>query len=93
MTSRLDEVHLKIEGRTIYLGRGVGAEGKNLDVLVRSERNKNASAAQKFLLSHAAVHNALDVQRHLVSARTRRPLRAGLKFPEGRRFRDLGSTT
>ena len=34
-TWHLDEVYLKIDGRLVYLGRAVDAEGEVLDVLVR----------------------------------------------------------
>ncbi|MGH6840367.1 MAG: IS6 family transposase, partial [Methylocella sp.] len=39
-TWHLDEAYLKIDGRTVYLWRAVDAEGKVLDSLVRSRRNK-----------------------------------------------------
>jgi putative transposase len=39
----LDEVYLKIDGRTVYLWRAVDAEGEVLDVLVQSKRNKRAA--------------------------------------------------
>jgi putative transposase len=39
----LDEVYLKIDGRTAYLWRAVDAEGEVLDVLVQSKRNKRAA--------------------------------------------------
>ena len=39
----LDEVHLKIDGRMVYLWRAVDAEGEVLDVLVQSKRNKHAA--------------------------------------------------
>jgi transposase-like protein len=42
-TWRLDEVDLKIDGRTLYLWRAVDAEGEVLDVLVQSKRNKHAA--------------------------------------------------
>ena len=41
-TWHLDEVHLKIGGRMVYLWRAVDAEGEVLDVLVQSKRNKHA---------------------------------------------------
>ncbi len=145
-TWRLDEVYLKIDGRTLDLRRAVDAEGEVLDVLVQSKRNKRAAlklmrkllkkyacvperlvtddlrsygaavrdlriesrdergrwknnrvenshqptrrrerkmqrfksagSAQKFLSIHAAVHNTVNVQRHLASAQTHRTLRA-----------------
>jgi transposase-like protein len=36
----LDEVYLKIDGRMVYLGRAVDAEGEVLDVFVQSKRDK-----------------------------------------------------
>ncbi len=39
----LDEAHLKIDGRMVYLWRAVDAEGEVLDVLVQSKRNKDAA--------------------------------------------------
>src|SRR5271155_2345962 len=39
----LDEVYLKIGGRTVYLWRAVDAEGEVLDVLIQSKRNKHAA--------------------------------------------------
>jgi putative transposase len=42
-TWHLDEVYLKIDGRMVYLWRGVDAEGEVLDVLVQSRRNKHAA--------------------------------------------------
>ena len=42
-TWHLDEVYLKISGRMVYLWRAVDAEGKVLDVLVQSKRNKHAA--------------------------------------------------
>jgi putative transposase len=37
----LDEVFLKIDGRMVYLWRGVDAEGEILDVLVQSKRDQH----------------------------------------------------
>ena len=39
----LDEVYLKINGRTHYLWRAVDQEGVVLDILVQSRRNKQAA--------------------------------------------------
>ena len=43
----LDEVYLKINGRTHYLWRAVDQQGVVLDILVQSRRNKQA--AMRFL--------------------------------------------
>src|SRR4029453_9820376 len=43
----LDEVYLKINGRTHYLWRATDQEGVVLDILVKSRRNKQA--AKSFL--------------------------------------------
>ena len=37
------QVYLKIDGRMVYLGRAVDAEGEVLDVLAQSRRNKRAA--------------------------------------------------
>ena len=42
-TWHLDEVYLKINGRTVYLWRAVDAEGEVLDVLVQSKRTERAA--------------------------------------------------
>jgi putative transposase len=42
----------------------------------KMQRFKNPGPAQKFLSPHAALYNTFNVQRHLVSARTFRALRA-----------------
>ena len=42
----------------------------------KMQRFKNPGSAQKFLSTHAAVHNTFNVQRHLLSAQTHRALRA-----------------
>jgi putative transposase len=42
-TWHLDEVHLKIDGRMVYLWRAVDAEGEVLDVPVQTRRNKRAA--------------------------------------------------
>ena len=41
----------------------------------KMQRLKRVGSAQKFLSTHAAVHNTFNVQRHLTSARTHRTLR------------------
>jgi putative transposase len=42
----------------------------------KMQRFKSAGSAQRFLSSHAAVHNTFNVQRHLISRRTLRLFRA-----------------
>src|ERR1700746_3696485 len=42
----------------------------------KMQRFKSPGSAQKFLSTHAAVYNPLNVQRHLTSAQTHRTLRA-----------------
>ncbi len=41
----------------------------------KMQRFKSPGSAQKFLSTHAAVHNTFNVQRHLTSAQTHRALR------------------
>ena len=55
-----------------------GAEFVSADLTegAQEQRFKSPGAAQKFLLTHAAVYNTFNVQRHLASARTRRTSRA-----------------
>ena len=43
----------------------------------KMQRFKSAGSAQRFLSSHAAVHNTFNVQRPLISRRTLRGFRAG----------------
>jgi putative transposase len=42
----------------------------------KQQRFKSAGSAQRFLSVHSAVHNAFNLQRHLVSRRTLRTFRA-----------------
>jgi putative transposase len=60
-TWHLDEVYLKIDGRMVYLWRGVDAEGEVLDVLVQSKRNKHAALKlmRKLLKKYAFVPERL----------------------------------
>ena len=60
-TWHLDEVYLKIDGRTVYLWRAVDAEGEVLDVLVQSKRNKHAALKlmRKLLKKYALVPERL----------------------------------
>jgi putative transposase len=57
----LDEVHLKIDGRMVYLWRAVDAEGEVLDVLVQSKRNKHATLKlmRKLLRKYAVIPDRL----------------------------------
>ena len=45
----------------------------------KMQRFRSPRSAQKFLSTHAAVYNTLNVQRHLTSAATHRTLRAAAK--------------
>ena len=42
----------------------------------KMQRFKSARSAQRFLSTHAAVYNIFNVQRHLISAKSHRVLRA-----------------
>jgi putative transposase len=42
----------------------------------KMQRFRSARSAQRFLSSHAAIHNTFNLQRHLVSCRTLRTFRA-----------------
>ena len=42
-TWHLDEMHIKMNGRTYYLWRAVDADGMVLDILVRERRNQDAA--------------------------------------------------
>ena len=80
-TWHLDEVHLKIDGRMVYLWRAVDAEGEVFDVLVQSKRNKHAALKlmRKLLRKYAfapqrLVHGRLAViQRSGPRSRHRAP--------------------
>src|SRR5580692_6812495 len=60
-TWHLDEVHLKINGRMVYLWRAVDAEGEVLDVLIQSRRDKKAALnlMRKLLKKYAFVPDRL----------------------------------
>ena len=60
-TWHLDEVYLKIDGRTVYLWRAVDAEGEVLDVLVQAKRKKHAALKlmRKLLRKYAFVPERL----------------------------------
>jgi putative transposase len=60
-TWHLDEVYLRIDGRTVYLWRAVDAAGEVLDVLVQSKRNKHAALKlmRKLLKKYAFVPERL----------------------------------
>ena len=53
----LDEVYLKIDGRMAYLWRAVYTEGRVLDILVQSKRDKRAAVKlmRKLLKKYAMV--------------------------------------
>jgi putative transposase len=72
-TWHLDEVYLKISGRTLYLWRAVDAEGEVLDVLVQSKRNKNAALKlmRKLLKKYSFVPDRLitdDLRSYVAAA-------------------------
>jgi putative transposase len=74
-TWHLDEVYLKIDGRMAYLWRAIDAEGKVLDVLVQSRRNKHAALKlmRKLLKKYAFVPKQLvtdDLRSYDAAART-----------------------
>jgi transposase-like protein len=60
-TWHLDEVHLKIDGRIVYLWRAVDAKGEVLDVLVQATRNKHAALklVRKLLTKYGLVPDLL----------------------------------
>jgi putative transposase len=73
-TWHLDEVYLKIEGRMVYLGRAVDAEGEVLDVLVQAIRNKYAALKlmRKILKKYGFIPNRVvtdDLRSYGVAAR------------------------
>jgi putative transposase len=70
---------LRIERRH-ECGRWKNNRAENSQPTRRRERKmqrfKSPGSAQKFLSTHAVVHNIFNVQRHLASAQTHRTLRA-----------------
>ncbi len=58
---RATRFYLKIDGRMVYLWRAVDAEGKVLDVLIQSQRNKHAALKlmRKLLKKYAFVPERL----------------------------------
>jgi transposase-like protein len=73
-TWHLDEIYLKIAGRTVYLWRAVDAEGEVLDVLIQSKRNKHAALKlmRKLLRKYSFVPDRMitdDLRSYGVAAR------------------------
>ncbi len=101
-TWHLDEVYLKIDGRTVYLWRAVDAEGEVLDVLVQSKRNTPAALKlmRKLLKKYAFVPERLvtdDLRSYGAAARdlgieSRHEHRA-MEEQSGREFASINSTT
>jgi len=75
----LDEVFVSINGHHVTGGRSNNrAENSHLPVRQRERRKqrfKSSGSAQKFLSIHAAICNAINVQRHLISRKTLRQFR------------------
>ncbi|MDF0602110.1 IS6 family transposase [Psychromarinibacter sp. C21-152] len=61
----LDEVFLKIDGKTVYLRRAVDDEGEVLDILVQSKRDRKAALKlqRKLLKRQGYVPNAIVTDR------------------------------
>jgi putative transposase len=73
-TCHFDDVYLKVDGRMVYLWRAVDAEGKVLDVLVQSKRNKHAALKlmRKLLKKYGFVPDRLitdDLRSYRAAAR------------------------
>src|SRR5205823_4409663 len=67
-TWHLDEMYLKINGKTQYLWRAVDQDGNGLDILVQSRRNKKA--AQRFF--RKLLKGLQDVPRVIITDKLKR---------------------
>src|SRR5215207_3329273 len=57
----------------------------------KMQRFKSPGSAQRFLSTHAAVHNTFNLQRHLISRRTLRLFRRGRSAMADRDYRSLST--